>query len=51
MDMISILKFTKGHTSIKNVARVMALDLCSSSNDTLCLFIVSLNYLEGFQSY
>ena len=50
MDMISILKFTKGHNSIKNVGRVMVLDLCSSSNDTLYLYKVSLNYLKGFQS-
>ena len=28
MDMISKLKFTKGHNSIKNVGRVMVLDLC-----------------------
>ena len=49
MDMISILKFTKGHNSIKNVGRVMVLDLCSSSNDNLYLHKVSLNYLKGFQ--
>ena len=48
VDMISILKFTKGH---KNVDRVMVLDLCSSSNDNLYLYKVSLNYLKGFQSY
>ena len=51
MDMISILKFTTGHNSIKNVVRVMVLDLYSSSNDTLYLHKVSLNYLKGFQSY
>ena len=48
MDMISILKFTKGHNFIKNVGRVMVLDRCSSSNDTLYLYKVSLNYLKGF---
>ena len=42
MDMISILIFTKGHNSIKNVGRVMLLNLCSSSNDTLHLYKVSL---------
>ena len=51
MDMISILKLTKGHNLIKNVGRVMILDLCLSSNDTLYLYKVSLNYLKGFQSY
>ena len=51
MDMISVLKFTKGHYSIKNVGRVMVLNLCSSSNNTLYLYKVSLNYLKGFQSY
>ena len=51
MDMISILKLTKGHNSIKNVGRVMILDLCLSSNDTLYLYKVSLNYLKGFQGY
>ena len=51
MDMISKLKFTKGHNSIKNLGRVVVLDLCSSSNDTLYWYKVSLNYLKGFQSY
>ena len=51
MDMISILKFTKGRNSIKNVDRDMVLDFCSSSNDPLYLYKVSLNYLKGFQSY
>ena len=51
MDMISILTFTKGHNSIKNVGRVMVLDVCSSSNDILYLYKVSLNYLKGFQRY
>ena len=51
MDLISIPKFTKGHNYIKNVGRVMVLDLCSPSNDTLYLYKVSLNYLKGFQSY
>ena len=27
VDMISMLQFTKGHNSIKNVGRVMVLDL------------------------
>ena len=51
MDMISILKFTKEHISIKYMGRVMVLNLCSSSNDTLYLCNVSFNYLKGFQSY
>ena len=51
VDMISILKFTKGHYSIKNVGRALVLYVCSSSNDTLYLYKVSLSYLKGFQSY
>ena len=51
MDMIAILKLTEGHNSIKHVGRALVLYLCSSSNDTLYLYKVSLNYLKGFQSY
>ena len=41
MDMISILKFSKGHNSIKIVVGVMVLVLCPSYNDALYLYQVS----------
>ena len=37
MDMIFILKFTKGHNSIKNVGKVMVLD-SAHLNDALYLY-------------
>ena len=49
--MLPELKFMKGNNSISNEGRIMVLDLCSSSNDTLYLCKISLKYLKGFQSY
>ena len=45
-----ILKFTKGHNSIKTVDGVMVLNLCTSHDD-LYLYKVSRKYLKGFKSY
>ena len=39
--MISILSFTKGHNSIKNVDRVTVLVHCILSDDVLYLYQVS----------
>ena len=50
-DTISIVKFAKGHNSIKNVGGVMVLVLCMSCNDALYLYRGSWKYLKGFQSY
>ena len=44
-------QFTKGHNSVKTVDGLMVLNLCTSSNDALCLYQVSGKYLKGFQSY
>ena len=38
MDTISIVKFSKGHNSVKNVGGVMILVLCTTFNDALYLF-------------
>ena len=38
--MIFILKFTKGHNSIKTVDGVMVIDLCILSDDALYLYHV-----------
>ena len=40
-----MVKFAKGHKSIKNVGGVMVLVLCMSNDDALW------KYLNGFQSY
>ena len=37
-DRISIVKFDKGHNTIKNVGGVMVLILCMSFNDALYLY-------------
>ena len=39
--MIAILKFSKGHNSIKHVDGVMVLVLCTSSDDTIYMYQVS----------
>ena len=44
-------KISRGHTSIKNVGKVIVLVLCTSSNDTLYLYQVSGKHFKGFQSY
>ena len=41
MDTISIVKFAKGHTSVKNVGGVIVLVLCTSFDDALNLYQVS----------
>ena len=48
MDTISVLKFLKGHNSVKNGVGVMVIVLCISSNDALYLYQVSCKYLKGF---
>ena len=49
--MICILKFTKGHNSIKSLGGVKVLVLCTSSDNALYLYQLSPKYLKGFQSY
>ena len=44
-------QFTKGHISVKTIDGVMVLNLCTSSDDALCLYQVSRKYLTGFLSY
>ena len=48
---ICILKFTKGHNSVKNVSRVRVLVLFASSNNAVSLSQILGKYLKGFQSY
>ena len=48
---ISLLKFLKGHNSVKNVGGAMVLNLCILSHGALYLYQVSRKYLEGFMSY
>ena len=38
MDIISIVKFAKGHNSVKNVGGVMVLVLCMFFDDDLYLY-------------
>ena len=38
MDNFSIVKFVKGHTSIKNVGGIMVLVLCISFDNALYLY-------------
>ena len=49
--MICILKFTKGHNSVKSVGVVRILVLCTLSDNALSLYQVLPKYLKGFQSY
>ena len=41
MDTISIIKFSKGHNSVKNVGGVTVLVLCTSSDDAVYLYQIS----------
>ena len=50
-DTISILKFSKGNNSAKNVGGVTVVNLCTSSDHALYLCQVSWNYLQRYQSY
>ena len=40
-ETVTIVKFAKGHNSVKNVGGVMVLVLCMSSDDALYLYQVS----------
>ena len=51
VDMISILKITKGNNSTKNVGGVTVVNLCTSSGHTLYFYQVLWNYLKRYQSY
>ena len=51
VDMISIMKITKGNNSAKNVGGVTVVNLCMWSGHALYLCKVSWNYLERYQSY
>ena len=48
MDAICILKFAKGHNSVKSVDGIMVPDLCTSSDNALYLYQVLPKYLIGF---
>ena len=45
------LGFSKGHSSVKTVGRVMFLVLCILPDLALYLYKVSRKYLKGFQRY
>ena len=47
---VFIRKNSKGHNSVKNVGGVSILSLCTSSDDGLYLYQVSLNIFK-YQSY
>ena len=49
--MISIVIFSKGNNSIKNVSRVMVLVLCKSSDNALYLYQDLCKCLKGLRSY
>ena len=51
VDIISILKITKGNNSAKNVGGVNVVNLCTSSGHALYLCQVSWKYLDRYQSY
>ena len=46
-----LLKFSKGHNSIKNKVGVTILNLCSLSDGSLYWYQIPLKYLKGFQNY
>ena len=50
-DMICILNFKKGHSSVKTVARVKVLHLCTTPDNALYLYQVLSKYVKGFQCY
>ena len=49
--MISILKFTKGNNSAKNVGGVTVVNLCTLFGHGLYFYQVLWNYLKRYQSY
>ena len=51
MDVICILKFSKGHNSIYSVGGVMVFDLSTLSDNALYLYQVPAKYLIRFQNY
>ena len=51
VDMISILKITKGNNSAKNVGGATVVKLCMSPGHALYFYQVLWNYLERYQSY
>ena len=51
VDMISILKITKGNNSAKNVGGVSVGNLCTLSGHSLYFYQVLWHYLERYQSY
>ena len=46
--MISIVKFAKGHNSVKNVGGILVPVFCMSFDDALYLYQGSWKYHEGF---
>ena len=51
VDMISILKITKGNKYTKNVGGVTVVNLCTSSGHALYSYQVLWYYLKRYQSY
>ena len=51
MDMISLLKITKGNNSAKNVGGVTLVNLCTSSGHALYFYQALQHYLKRYQSY
>ena len=51
VDMISILKITKGNNSAKNVGGVTVVNLCTSSGHALYFYQVLWHYHKRYQSY
>ena len=51
MDLISLLKITKGNNSAKNVGGVTLVNLCTSSGHALYFYQALWHYLERYQSY
>ena len=49
--MISIVIFSKGHNSVKNVDGVMVLVLCTSSDNALYLYQDLCKYLKGLKGF
>ena len=51
MDMISLLKITKGNNSAKNVGGVTLVNLCTSPGHALYFYQALRHYLKQYQSY
>ena len=50
-ETIFVLKLSKGHNSVKNVAGVTVFVFCILHDDALYLYQVLCKYLKEFQSY